>query len=48
MLLRMLPCMVMTAASASEHKVAPALKDVLSRAATAAQKAQVPKPVSIR
>ena len=36
---------MVTAAAATEHKVAPALKDVLSRAAAASQKANMSKPV---
>ncbi|KAL3140794.1 hypothetical protein ABBQ32_005339 [Trebouxia sp. C0010 RCD-2024] len=42
MLSRLLP--MVTAAAASEHKVAPALKDVLSRAAAASKKANLSKP----
>ena len=45
MLLRLLPHMV-TAAAASEHKVAPALKDVLARASAASKQANLKKPVS--
>ena len=45
MLSRLLP-QVMTAATASEHQVAPALKDVLSRASAATKKAGLTKPVS--
>ena len=45
MLSRLLPHMVTTAA-ASEHKVAPALKDVLSRAAVASKQAHLKTPVS--
>ncbi|KAL3148058.1 hypothetical protein ABBQ38_014344 [Trebouxia sp. C0009 RCD-2024] len=41
MLSRLLP--MVTAAAASEHKVAPALKDVLSRAAAASKKANMSK-----
>ena len=44
MLSRLFPHMVI-AAAASEHKVAPALKDVLSRAAAASKKANLKKPV---
>jgi len=44
MLSRFFPHMVI-AAAASEHKVAPALKDVLSRAATASKQANLKKPV---
>ncbi|DBB18033.1 TPA: hypothetical protein ACH3X3_003026 [Trebouxia sp. C0006] len=43
MLSRFFPHMVI-AAAASEHKVAPALKDVLSRAATASKQANLKKP----
>lgn len=46
MLSRLLP--MVTAAAASDHKVAPALKDVLSRAAAASQKANLSKPVRNR
>lgn len=46
MLLRLLPHMV-TAAAASEHKVAPALKEVLSRAAAASKQASFKKPVRL-
>ena len=45
MLLRLLPHMV-TAAAASEHKVAPALKDVLARASAASKQANLKRPVS--
>lgn len=45
MLLRLLPHMV-TAAAATEHKVAPALKDVLARASAASKQANLKKPVS--
>ena len=44
MLSRLFPHMVI-AAAASEHKVAPALKDVLSRAAAASKQANLKKPV---
>ena len=43
MLSRLLP--MVTAAVASEHKVAPALQDVLARAAAASKKASLTKPV---
>ena len=36
---------MVTAVAASEHKVAPALKDVLGRAAAASKKASLTKPV---
>ena len=43
MLSRLLP--MVTAAAASEHKVAPALKDVLARASAASKKTSLTKPV---